>query len=545
MGWLKQLGVRQKLTLLIAVVLLAFAGSHALQVRTLAEYRVGGRVYQDLRQLEEAHDILQSLLAELHASRALLHLLLAPSSEDHVRQLQRSWEESAVGIDVHLRRAAEAAGQDSTRLLLMDAQARWAEYAQAVREQAFRAAPEARLGVLRAFIDGAQTRRLARLMELLEAETNTLRLSSAELESDVHAALQRTQLLIVGAAGALLVLLSAFLILLSRSIHRPLGRLVEAARQVEGGDLSVQFDTSADGELGQLSRSLGQMVRHLRELLLSMREAGAQLSQSVERMARTAEAQAQSTELQASALNQAQDTAQDIRRMSEDAARLAAEVLGAAERADAVGRAGGDALGASLQGIEDIRQQMEEIAQRVVELGRRSVQVAAITESVKNLADQSNMLAINAAIEATRAGEVGKGFGVVARQMRELADQSVRATVEVRKKLNETSGAVGATVSITEQGQARVEAGLGQVRASGQRMEELTRMLQDSSQGVRRIASAVESQHQGLAYIFSAVQDLSRTTEQALAGVEAARQSAAELRQVTARLTNGLAGFRL
>jgi methyl-accepting chemotaxis protein len=545
MGWLKQLGVRQKLTLLITVVLLAFLGSHAVQVRTLAEYRVGGRTYQELRQIEEAHDILQGLLAELSASRALLHLLLAPSSEDHVRQLQRRWEESAAGIEVHLRRAEEAGSQQSTRLLLADARVRWAEYALAIREQAFMAPPDSRLHALRAFLDGAQTRRLARLMELLEAETNTLRLSSAGLESDVHASLQRTQLWGVGAAGALFVLLSTFLLLLSRSIHRPLGRLVSAARQVEGGDLSVQFDTSADGELGQLSRSLGQMVRHLRELLLSMREAGAQLSQAVERMATTAEAQAKSSGLQASALKQTQETAHDIRRMSGDAARLAAEVLVGAERADAVGRAGGDALGASLQGIEDIRGQMEEIALRVMELGQKSVQVAAITESVKSLADQSNMLAINAAIEATRAGEVGKGFGVVARQMRELADRSVSATVEVRKKLNETSMAVGSTVSITEQGQARVEAGLAQVRSSGERLQELTRMLQDSSQGVRRIASAVESQHRGLASIFSAVEDLSHTTGQALEGVEAARKSAAELQQVTARLTNGLAGFRL
>ncbi len=545
MHWLRQLGVRQKLSLLIAVVLLAFLGSHAVQVRTLVEYRVGGRAHQELHQLDAAHDVLQGLLTELHASRALLHLLLAPSSEDHGRQLQQRWEESAAGIEVHLRRGAEVGGQGSTRLLLADAQARWAEYARAVREQVFTAPPESRARVLRAFLDGAQTRRLARLMELLEAETNTLRLSSAELEGDVRSTLYRTQLVLAGAAGVLLVLLSAFLLLLARSIHRPLGRLVAAARQVEGGDLSVQFDASADGELGQLSRSLGQMVRHLRELLRSMREAGGQLSLAVERMAHTAEAQARSTGLQASALKQTQETAQDLRRRSEDAARLASEVLGSAERADAVGRAGGEALGASLRGIEDIRRQMEEIARRVMELGQHSVQVADITESVKDLADQSNMLAVNAAIEASRAGELGKGFGVVAREIRALADQSVRATGEVRKKLDETNSAVSTTVSITEQGQARVEAGLAQVRSSGERLEELTRMLQDSSQGVRRIASAVEAQHQGLGQIFSAVEALSRTTEQALTGVESARLSAAELQQVTARLTGSLAGFRL
>jgi methyl-accepting chemotaxis protein len=541
----QRLGVRHKHLLLIAVVLLAFLGSHAIQVRTLVRYRVGGEAHQSLRRLEETHELLQGLLAELGASRADLALLLAPASEDQGRQLQQRWEETAAAVEVRFARALAAADEERTRLLLTDAQAGWAEYVRTVREGILPTPPAERQAALRAFMDGPQTRRQARWVELLEAAANAVRLRSTELERQVLANIQRTQLLLAVVGGVLTLLLAAFLVVLTRSIGRPLRALVAGARRVEEGDLSVAFDTSGGDELGQLSRSLGQMVAHLRELLLSMREAGTQLGQAVERMSQTAEAQGQSVELQSFALRQAQQTAEDIRRMSESAARQAAEVLAVAERADEVGRAGGDALGASIEGIEGIRRQMEEIARRVVELGQRSVQVAAITHTVKGLADQSNLLAVNAAIEAVRAGEAGKGFAVVAREIRGLADQSVRATNEVHKKLQETSSAVETTVHITGQGQARMVAGLAQVRASGERLEELTRMLQDSSAGVRQIASAVERQHQGLGQIFLAVQDLSRTTEQALEGVEAARRGATELREVTARLTGTLAGFRL
>jgi methyl-accepting chemotaxis protein len=265
----------------------------------------------------------------------------------------------------------------------------------------------------------------------------------------------------------------------------------------------------------------------------------------VERLASVADEQGNSIERQAAALTQTSATAQEISQTSALAARQAAEVLGSARHADEVGRSGMEALTESLRGIQGIREQIDEIAQRVVDLAESSVKASAITDTVRDLAGQSHMLALNAAIEAARAGEQGQGFKVVASEIRSLADQSVQATLEVRKQMQLTTGAIRNTVSITEQGRARVQSGLEQVRTGGARLEELAGLLEESSSGLKRIATVVEQQHQGVGQIFHAVSELSRSTDEAASAVEAMHDSAAQLRSVTAQLTESLTRFRL
>ena len=105
--------------------------------------------------------------------------------------------------------------------------------------------------------------------------------------------------------------------------------------------------------------------------------------------------------------------------------------------------------GTSLGGLTDIRAQVDEIARKIAQLSERTQQIGGITQTVKDLADQSNMLALNAAIEAVRSGERGKGFAIVAREIRSLADQSIQATNRVREILEDISASIRRAVAIT------------------------------------------------------------------------------------------------
>jgi methyl-accepting chemotaxis protein len=287
------------------------------------------------------------------------------------------------------------------------------------------------------------------------------------------------------------------------------------------------------------------MVSQLRELMLAARQAGQEMAEAVERLATAADEQGRSIERQATAVMQTNGVAQEISQTSELAATQAAGVLSAAERADEVGRSGMAVLADSLRGIQDIHGRFDAIAQHVVTLAEYNVKVSAITDTVSDLAEQSHVLALTAGIEAARAGEEGRGFQVVALEIRSLADRSVKATFAVREQMRSVGGAMRDTVSITAQGRARMQAELEQVRTGGERLAELTRLLQESSSTLRSIASAVKQQHQGVGQIFSAVNELSRTTDKAVASVDAMRQSAEQLRSTTARLTEALSGFRL
>ncbi|WNG27276.1 methyl-accepting chemotaxis protein [Cystobacter fuscus] len=541
----RRLTVRHKLSLLLVIILAVFVTSHAVQESTLDRFQVGGPVHQQLKLQAETYDTVQALLGELHAARAVLHLMLAPSSEDGARLLVKQWEEIASGVDARFEQALSVTDAPDARLYVEDARVAWEGYARAVRTRVFAVSVAERSRVLADFLAGAHTRRYARLAELLEAAANSLRLRSSELELEVARRLRRARWGLAAVDGGLGLFLLVFLAAVGRSITRPLKELMVAARQVEQGDLSLQLATSGEDEIGQLSRILGQMVSHLRELMLAVRQAGQEMAEAVERLAGAADEQGRSIERQAAAVTRTNAVAEEISQTSELAERQVAGVLSTAERADEVGRSGMEVLTGSLRGIQDLRGQFDAIARHVVELAEHSVKVSTLTETVRDLAEQSHVLALSAGIEAARAGPEGQGFRVVAVEIRSLADRSVKETVAVREQLRRSSGAMRNTVAITARGRARMEEELEQVRTGGERLEELTRMLQESSISLRSIVQVVKQQHQGLGQIFSAVNELSRTTDKAVVSVAAMRQSAEQLRSTTARLTEALSGFRL
>ncbi|ATB39906.1 hypothetical protein CYFUS_005354 [Cystobacter fuscus] len=545
MSSLRRLTVHHKLSLLLVIILAVFVTSHAVQESTLDRFQVGGPVHQQLKLQAETYDTVQALLGELHAARAVLHLMLAPSSEDGARQLVRQWEEIAAGVDVRFERALSVTDAPDARLYVEDARVAWEGYARAVRTRVFAVSEAERSRVLANFLEGAHTRRYARLAELLEAAANSLRLRSSELELEVARTLRRARWGLAAVDGGLGLFLLVFLAAVGRSITRPLKELMVAARQVEKGDLSLQLATPGEDEIGQLSRILGQMVSQLRELMLAVRQAGQEMAGAVERLASAADEQGRSIERQATAVTRTNAVAEELSHASELAERQVAGVLSTAERADEVGRSGKEVLTGSLRGIQELRGQFEAIARHVVELAEHSVKVSTLTETVRDLAEQSHVLALSAGIEAARAGPEGQGFRVVAVEIRSLADRSVKETVAVREQLRRSSRAMRDTVAITARGRARMEAELEQVRTGGERLEELTRMLQESSISLRSIVQVVKQQHEGLGQIFSAVNELSRTTDKAVVSVAAMRQSAEQLRGTTARLTEALSGFRL
>jgi len=216
------------------------------------------------------------------------------------------------------------------------------------------------------------------------------------------------------------------------------------------------------------------------------------------------------------------------------AAQRAEAVLQVAARAAELGGSGEKAIGDSLETLRGLRAQVTEIAQTIQALGARARHIGSITQTVKDLADQSNMLALNAAIEAVRSGEHGKSFAIVAREIRTLADQSIQATRQVRTILDDISGAVSRTVAITEAGAAHMEHGLAAMKTFGENFRELADLVKDDAEAVRQIASAVNQQNAGVTQIFSALTDQIRMMDESVARVASTDVAAAAVREIAA-----------
>ncbi len=325
----------------------------------------------------------------------------------------------------------------------------------------------------------------------------------------------------------------------------PLRELTRVTRQIaRDGDLTRDVRIRSTDEVGQLASTLSAMVQRMRAIPMGIRESTQQLAASVAKLGASAGEQNERLTRQAGALEQTQITAQAIRETSRLAAEQAQCVLLYAERAESVSRTGEVSVSQSLAALRDIQAQVREIAERIASLGERTLKIGEVTQTVKDLADQSNMLALNSAIEAVRSGEHGKGFAVVAREIRSLADQSIRATNEVRELLEDITEAIRGAVAITERGSQRIEAGLAQVKTSGEKLSELSNIVKDNSNAVRQINAAVGQQNEGIAHLFRAITTQGDLMTDTMKRLEATDEAVQTISHVSRSLVEIVERFR-
>ncbi|QRK13065.1 methyl-accepting chemotaxis protein [Archangium violaceum] len=293
----------------------------------------------------------------------------------------------------------------------------------------------------------------------------------------------------------------------------------------------------ATDEVGDLSIATAAAFERLRTFSSSLTDSAQMLGQSAERLGSSHKDQTESLSVQAAALQETQVTAQEIRQTSIVAAQKAEDVLQQAERAEQIGRSGEVALEQSLTGMHEIQKQVLQMAQSIRSLDERARQIANITTTVKSLADRSTMLALNAAIEAVRSGEHGKGFAVVAREIRSLADQSIKATYSVQGILQDLSEAIRTTAEMTESGSDKVQSSALQLQSFGDNIRQLSSIVRDNVSSVRQISAAVTQQNQGIGQIFQAVNDLTKIMDQTMASLRTSDEAADQMRMVAERVS--------
>ncbi|QSQ26687.1 chemotaxis protein [Pyxidicoccus parkwayensis] len=273
------------------------------------------------------------------------------------------------------------------------------------------------------------------------------------------------------------------------------------------------------------TRQLEERQEVVRALAERMGSGAGELATVVQQLRSSSDQQTEGVSRQAVALQEAEQTVKEIRRSSQMTAEKATALAEASESAEQVGREGMDALERTLADLAAIRSEVSEMARRILALDDQTREVSTIVESVKDLADQSNMLAINAAIEAARSGESGKGFGVVAREMRGLADQSIRATHRIREVLDGVSTSMREAARNSEKGDERVRQSLDAVRTSSAQFQQLAVLIADTSANVRQISAAVSAQDAGTHQMATAIQELSSQMQRTLKTVQETQEA--------------------
>jgi methyl-accepting chemotaxis protein len=378
---------------------------------------------------------------------------------------------------------------------------------------------------------GVQTATVQRLMAQQMLDANQPR--AAEIVQNLtHSLLAE---LSVPVAALLVILLSLSTIsawMMARRLEQGSLAVLRAIEGISVGRVQPSRWASTD-ELGDLAFGLNAIVAQLGAIPRSLQSLALQLMHAGETLRQANEAQRQALSGQAASLQETHVTAQRIKETSDLTAQRAAAVLDVVTHAQELGHAGTLAIEQTMAGFASIRNSVHAIRDRMERLQASAQQIGDITQAVEDLADQSNMLALNAAIESVRSGENGKGFGVVAREIRLLADQSIRATGRIRGILDEVGRAIEDAVSMTDAGAAQAEGGLSMVKTSGESLRQLSQMVNESSAAVRQIASAVNQQNSGFAQIFTAIAELSHGMEQAMDRLESTHEAAKTLQHIS------------
>ena len=312
----------------------------------------------------------------------------------------------------------------------------------------------------------------------------------AEGRSDVSGVLERTFLLLSSISILAIVLGLAFGTLLTRSIARPL------------------------------------------------RETVAQLSSSsAEILATTAQVATGAAET-ASAVSETTATVAEVKQAAGVSSSKAKYVSESAQKVSQVSQAGRKSVESVIHGMQRIQEQMESIAESIVRLSEQSQAIGEIIATVNDLAEQSNLLAVNAAIEAAKAGEQGKGFAVVAQEVKSLAEQSKQATAQVRTLLSDIQKATSAAVIATEQGSKAVEAGVKQSAESGESIRLLADSVSEAAQAATQIAASSQQQMVGMDQVALAMENIMQASVQNVSGTKQAEVAAQSLHELGRKLNS-------
>jgi methyl-accepting chemotaxis protein len=274
-----------------------------------------------------------------------------------------------------------------------------------------------------------------------------------------------------------------------------------------------------------------------RTITRQLRESIDQLStSSAEILATTTQVAAGAAET-ASAVSETTATVEEVKQTAQLSSQKARNVSDSAQKASQVSQVGRKSVEEAMQGMQSIQEQMESIAESIVRLSEQSQAIGEIIATVNDLAEQSNLLAVNAAIEANKAGEQGKGFAVVAQEVKSLAEQSKQATAQVRTILGDIQKATGTAVLATEQGSKAVQAGVKQTAETGESIRLLADSIVEAAQAATQIVASSQQQMVGMDQVALAMENIKQASVQNVSGTRQAEVAAQGLHELGRRLS--------
>jgi methyl-accepting chemotaxis protein len=337
-----------------------------------------------------------------------------------------------------------------------------------------------------------------------------------------------------------------------RTITRPLNQLMEATQHIAQGDLTKSVVVKSKDEFGKLASGFNQMSESLRAVLLEVNGAAVQLAASSEELTASAQQTSKATENIASSMQEmAAGTDQQVRSVEESAKTVSEMAVGiqqiaantsqasdVAKQASVKSIEGGKAVDSAVSQMNSINHTVNSLALVVKGLGDRSKEIGEILEVITGISAQTNLLALNAAIEAARAGEHGRGFAVVADEVRKLAEQSSQSAQKIAELIKHIQGETAHAVVAMEQATKEVQSGLEVVQTAGMSFEQIKDFVEGVAAQITEVSVASEQIASGTEQVVRSIQLISDVAEGTASGTQqvsaASQEQLASMEEISA-----------
>ncbi len=327
-------------------------------------------------------------------------------------------------------------------------------------------------------------------------------------------------------------------------LQRSVTDFLTIVSQIARGDLTLRGKVTQDA-LGNVVDSVNYMLDNFAKVLERVRKAAIDVSTSAgqilvssEEMANGATQQDQEITNTSSAVEQLTVSMKQVSNNAEASAEAARRALDAAEQ-------GNRAVRDTLEGMQRIRASVQATAKKIKSLGDRSLEISEIINVINDITEQTNLLALNAAIEAARAGEAGRGFAVVADEVRKLAEHSRSATKDIAALIKAIQAETNEAVVVMEEGTKEVEVGARLADQAGRALDAISSVVRQSAELVQEISLASKQQVRGTEGVANAMQIISNITRQTSQGARQTARTVEQMVKLSEQLNEALSQFRV
>lgn len=356
-----------------------------------------------------------------------------------------------------------------------------------------------------------------------------------------------TKFTLIGFSAVALLLSVVLSWLILRSIMKPLGDMLAMVTDIAKGegDLTRRLDGSAKDEVGEISRMFNLFIEKLHAIISKMATTTSQVSAAAIQLEATAEQIATGAEQVAAQSGTVATAGEEMSATSCDIAQNCQLAAGEAQLASEAAVSGSKVVDETIAVMNNIAERVQNSARAVESLGSRSDQIGAIVGTIEDIADQTNLLALNAAIEAARAGEQGRGFAVVADEVRALAERTTRATREIGEMIKAIQQETKGAVSAMEEGVSEVARGSEKAASSGKALEHILDQINAVTAEIHQVATAAEEQTATTSEISNNMQQITEVVSQTARGAHEAASEATKLSEISKDLQHVVSQFKL